>query len=509
VSFSLLLAVLTVAPNLTSVTPGRDSGVFLYVGSQILEGEAPYLEVWDHKGPLMYLINAAAVWMDPGGEAGIWLLEIVALGLSGILLSALLRRRLGVGASLVALGLFYGGTLFVLRPGNYTEEFAMPVSLGALVLLDRWDAWPVRTSGLALGAAIAAGLLLRPNLALTQGLVAVYVLLRGSRLKAPGRLPTALSMVAGMTMVVAPVTIYLAWKGAVSAAWDAYIVFNFAYLGQGSTPPLEVVREGLATLLWPGVSPVGVLGWVVVVVRWAGRRLDLLGDRVLAVAALDLPVEVLLTAVGGRGLTHYYLSWLPSLGVLGAMAADRLIAAMAGKQPLGVLLSRKTILVSMIAVALVMPLRRSLPNVRALLRDGPRDARRLVEPLESYPEGPLLMWGAETAYHYFSGRPAASRFVYQYPLYTCGYATEEMVEAFRHEIEQLRPLIVDTSSSNLRVPPLDPDLRGDVPELEEECALSRPMVSLMESLWAGYYEVGRMPDTGWPILAAREAPTGG
>ncbi len=111
------------------------------------------------------------------------------------------------------------------------------------------------------------------------------------------------------------------------------------------------------------------------------------------------------------------------------------------------------------------------------------------------------MWGAETAYHYFSGRPSASRYVYQYPLYVCGYATPERIAEFGRRVFEARPLIVDTSSTNARVPALDPLLRKGVLELAEECALSPDLVSLMERLWAEYHVVGRHAETGWIILA--------
>ena len=41
--------------------PGRDSGAFLYVAKGILDGEMPYIDRWDHKGPLIYIINVAAI----------------------------------------------------------------------------------------------------------------------------------------------------------------------------------------------------------------------------------------------------------------------------------------------------------------------------------------------------------------------------------------------------------------------------------------------------------------
>ena len=37
----------------------EDSSMMLYVGKGILEGDIPYLDRWDNKGPLQYLLNAA------------------------------------------------------------------------------------------------------------------------------------------------------------------------------------------------------------------------------------------------------------------------------------------------------------------------------------------------------------------------------------------------------------------------------------------------------------------
>ena len=37
--------------------PRRDSSVFIYVAQGLLDGEIPYLDRWDHKGPLIYLLT--------------------------------------------------------------------------------------------------------------------------------------------------------------------------------------------------------------------------------------------------------------------------------------------------------------------------------------------------------------------------------------------------------------------------------------------------------------------
>ena len=42
-------------------TPGFDSSVYLYVAEGLLEGELPYRDRWDHKPPLIFLINVVGL----------------------------------------------------------------------------------------------------------------------------------------------------------------------------------------------------------------------------------------------------------------------------------------------------------------------------------------------------------------------------------------------------------------------------------------------------------------
>lgn len=57
--------------------PGRDSGVFLYIGQQILDGSIPYRDIWDHKGPVIYYINAVGLFIGHGSLWGVWLVQLI------------------------------------------------------------------------------------------------------------------------------------------------------------------------------------------------------------------------------------------------------------------------------------------------------------------------------------------------------------------------------------------------------------------------------------------------
>ena len=57
----------------------------------------------------------------------------------------------------------------------------------------------------------------------------------------------------------------------------------------------------------------------------------------------------------------------------------------------------------------------------------------------------VLIWGAESITNFESQRRSPTRFVYQYPLYTEGYADERLIEEFLEEIIKNKPrLIIDS-----------------------------------------------------------------
>ena len=47
------------------------------MGKVILQGGMPYRDAFDHKGPLMYLINALGLLISP--KYGVWLLELATV----------------------------------------------------------------------------------------------------------------------------------------------------------------------------------------------------------------------------------------------------------------------------------------------------------------------------------------------------------------------------------------------------------------------------------------------
>src|SRR5574338_689320 len=72
--------------------PSRDSGVFLYVGWRFLSGDVPYLDVWDHKTPLIYFVDALGITLTPNSLWGVWFLQFIFIFFTLLVIYKLLDK---------------------------------------------------------------------------------------------------------------------------------------------------------------------------------------------------------------------------------------------------------------------------------------------------------------------------------------------------------------------------------------------------------------------------------
>ena len=144
--------------------PSRDSGVFLDIGQRMLAGDTPYLDYWDHKGPLIYFINALGKLLDPAGEWGIFFLQVGFITTTIYLVRRFLvnqvsRLSFGIG---LAVFLYFVNNLG--QGGNLVEVYALLFIAAGLAAgikaIESGRNWPM----IILGGTGALAFALRPNL---------------------------------------------------------------------------------------------------------------------------------------------------------------------------------------------------------------------------------------------------------------------------------------------------------------------------------------------------------
>jgi 4-amino-4-deoxy-L-arabinose transferase-like glycosyltransferase len=113
----------------------HDSGVFLYAGWRMLNGEIPYRDFWDHKPPMIYLINAAGLAIGRNSRWGVWLLECCAILIAAWIGLSIGKKLFGSSPAILSMFLWLGTLVFVIQGGNFTTEYTLPLQFFALWLV--------------------------------------------------------------------------------------------------------------------------------------------------------------------------------------------------------------------------------------------------------------------------------------------------------------------------------------------------------------------------------------
>lgn len=164
-----------------------DSGIFLYAGQQVAAGKRLYVDVWDHKPPLIFWWNALGFILHPTSPAGVLAVLFAHVWAATLLLFHVLQRYVGSLGAALAIPLFLSALVFQLSTPNFTETYCLPwqalLALLGLRLLQSDSPPPPLWQCLALSfmAGLAATLLfaLRPNNAGAGFFFAVCLLLSG------------------------------------------------------------------------------------------------------------------------------------------------------------------------------------------------------------------------------------------------------------------------------------------------------------------------------------------
>ncbi len=210
-----------------------DSSVFLTVGDQMKVGQVPYLDTFDHKGPLLYLINFAGVLINK--DSGILVFEFLSVFVAVVFMyrtARLLVKRRAPCVFLTFLALSVFVSLNLLDLGNLTEEYALP-SIALLVYYFvkyfRKDQLSV-ISVVFIGLSFACVALLRINMVAVWAPLCIGIavdLIMKKRYMVFWK--SLVSFIVGVLVVIVPVCIWLIAAGGMESFIDAYLLFNLKY----------------------------------------------------------------------------------------------------------------------------------------------------------------------------------------------------------------------------------------------------------------------------------------
>ena len=109
------------------------------------------------------------------------------------------------------------------------------------------------------------------------------------------------------------------------------------------------------------------------------------------------------------------------------------------------------------------------------------------------------MWGAETSVNFLAHRRSPSRYVYQYALYMRGYSKPwRILEFFRNLRAHSPVVIVDTSSTNDLIPPIELDARKEWAAGHPD-SLDPAMNAIFEEISSKYFLEAEIRPLQWRL----------
>jgi len=420
----------------------RDQGGYATIARGWLEGSIPYRDLWDNKGPLLFLWYAASFrWL---GETVVAprVLAAVAAGLSVPFVWAtahtLFGRRLAsLAAALFALSF---ANVYLQVTAN-AEVFMLPPLTAGL-----W-AFAMGARGgrlwwfLAAGVATALAVFTRQSAlwALVGYAAWLGVLFVRNQEERPQQVKALVCLGAGAVVGAAPFVAYFAVHGALYELWHAMFAFNWLWAGES---PLWMK---LVPPLFGNPTPLvgGLVFWALAAIGvW---RLVLHGDRYAWLILSFLLFSEAGAQTLGKVSPHYSVQLMPVAAIAGAVGLAYVWERGAERRwlPATIIIAAAGVTVGAAAFLYSQPSAADRFDVQYTYRDYAKDAidapviAAAVERM-TLPGDYIYEWGRESEIYFLAGRRPASRW-----LHNRAYSVDKSnIDEVIADLEETQPKVI-------------------------------------------------------------------
>ena len=444
-----VLFVLLPSSPFSSPLAMRDDGVFLYFGWRILNGELPYKDVWDHKPPVVYYINALGLALTNSSRWGVWFLEFIALLLAALIGYYLIKKSFGTISAVLCSFLWLLTLLAIIGGGNLPEVYALPLQFGAL-----WLAFNIDLRHLSswryflIGFIGAIAFLTKPTTIGIWMAIVLYITIKRLKDRQVRQwIRETLIFITGSLALMVPMAIYFGAHGILPQFWNEAFYYNFFYVSSatGLLNRLAPLIYGIQQLASIGLFQISMIGYVLAVILVIYKK-DIFEKwlPLIIIGLIDYPIELVLVSLSAETYNHYYITLLPVLTLFAGI-----VFWVCNLQIInwGILNKAKYIfVVTIIGIFFWSSIGNYISAVSNYKQIGGETAIAYIKSTTT-PKDYVLLWGAESSINFSAQRRSPTRFVYQYPIYQGGYVDGKMIQEFLADIIKNRPnLIIDTKN---------------------------------------------------------------
>lgn len=416
---------------------GTDSSVFKTVAFMMNMGYMPYKDSFDHKGPLLYVINYWGQLI--AYYRGVWVFEAASMTLTIFMLYKIARLKARVFPSTMIVLTAISMLLGFFEQGNFTEEYAMPfIAIGIYFFLDyllngKISDIRIIVSGISMGAVC----LLRPNMTAVWVVFGVAILFSKIRQKAwieSGRF--IFYFMAGLGIIVIPFVVWLSVNGALKDCIQDYLVFNMQYCS-------TVGGRASFSAQWNSFCV-----WIskpVYVMALMGISYHLKKDiRVNILYIVYLFITPLFLCISGMTYGHYGMGLVPAVVYPLSLIAESLESISAQKIGSVIKMLVGIYLVSSVLLPPSLDTIKKIPEYYAnrgqkQFNQTTKDISKVITNLTTADES-ISVYGNQDIYYVWARRKHATKYSYQFPI---GQVMPEIMKEYMQQLtKELPPIIV-------------------------------------------------------------------
>lgn len=265
--------------NTSPITPdmlGVDSSIFLLLGKGFASGKTLYVDLFDHKGPMIFLVNALGVSL--GGRTGIFFVQCIA-GLVSLTFLYRTVRILKPDENCLpwrtVLYVFIPGYtyfFYTFERGNLTEEYSLPFISISLFLFCKYAVNSDKSSAHSPAYAVFYGIsfatlaLFRLNnaIAVCAGIFVIFCNLLYKK-ETKNLFFNLAAGLFGMAVIIVPIVLYFDSKSALDEMIYATFLHNFEIAA--NTAHDSILEKPQIFLILYAPAAVSAFLWIVNLIK--------------------------------------------------------------------------------------------------------------------------------------------------------------------------------------------------------------------------------------------------
>ena len=254
-------------PDISKLPP--DSGFYAYYGKAILHGQLPYRDIWDDKPPLGYYLNALGLFVFGQTPWGVWWSSVVWILGCMVLFFVVIKKLLGGVTAGVTSIIFLGALMNpqIFQGGNLMEVYSLAPQIGTigityLFITNHRKPWLAFLAGVLTASAF---LIKQPTIMLGCSSILLMMISSLNEWKIREAFRIGLGFLLGTVSLIAVVSVYWLWVGALGQFLDGAFLQGFSFIG-GSESSL---RENFFYTL-VNVLPYLYIGWLYLIAMVTG-----------------------------------------------------------------------------------------------------------------------------------------------------------------------------------------------------------------------------------------------